>query len=407
MPKPSTSRTQYVWYMTGLTSFVIPMGIQAVLFPWLVVVQLQESASRLGMAQMATQLPGLFLILFGGLLADRIDQRKILISCHIVAAAPAAGLALAVYYGHLSYPVLIIYALVMGTVGPFMQPARDGMLNRIAGDELQRTVTITMGLTFGAQIFGYAAASFADRIGAVTILALQSAIVLSGAFICLKLMPSRPLAHDSAGKSRITQIKSGLRLVLGSNRMLPALIMIAVTSFFYGGSFFVLNPLIVRDIYGGSAVDISLCYGMFMCGTIVSTILLVTSGGLHLQGKGMLLAVFFGGFCLLLAALKLSFYGYLAALFIWGMCGGVSLSMGRTIMQESAPRDHLARVMSIFSLGNIGAMPLGTFTMGFCAAQIGSLASLIVAVAGVWLVATIVWVKTDLATLEPLSIPMD
>jgi hypothetical protein len=45
--------------------------------------------------------------------------------------------------------------------------------------------------------------------------------------------------------------------------------------------------------------------------------------------------------------------------------------------------------------------------MGFCAAQIGSLASLIVAVAGVWLVATIVWVKTDLATLEPLSIPMD
>lgn len=401
------SRIQYAWYMAGLTSFVIPMGIQAVLFPWLIAVQLQESASRLGMAQMATQLPGLFLILFGGLLADRVDQRKILISCHVIAAIPAAGLALALYLGHLSYSVLIIYALVIGTVGPFVQPARDGMLNRIAGDELQRTVTITMGLTFGAQIFGYVAASFADRIGAVIILLLQGTIVLSGALISMKLTPFRPLAHEPEGNTRLMQIRSGLRIVMGSNRMLPALMMIAVTSFFYGGSFFVLNPIIVRDIYNGSAADISLCYGMFMCGTIVSTILLVTSGGLHRQGRGMLLAIFIGGLCLLIASLKLSFYGYLMTLFLWGMCGGVSLSMGRTIMQEAAPRDHLARVMSIFSLGNIGAMPLGTFTMGYCATHIGPLASLTVAVAGVWLVAAIIWVKTDLASLEPLTIRMD
>ena len=105
--------------------------------------------------------------MFGGLLADRFDQRKILIGFHVIAAIPAAGLALLMYLDLLSYWALIGYALMMGTVGAFIQPARDGMLNRVAGDQLQRTVTVTMGLTFGAQIFGFAAASFADSIGAL------------------------------------------------------------------------------------------------------------------------------------------------------------------------------------------------------------------------------------------------
>ncbi len=49
-----------------------------ILFPWLGTVQLNESADRLGIAQMMTQLPGVVLILMGGLLADKIDPRKIL-----------------------------------------------------------------------------------------------------------------------------------------------------------------------------------------------------------------------------------------------------------------------------------------------------------------------------------------
>ncbi len=393
--------------MASMTSFVIPMGIQAVLFPWLVAVQLQESAGRLGLAQMATQLPGLFLILFGGLLADRVDQRRILISCHIVAAIPAAGLALVLYLGHLSYSVLILYALVMGTVGAFIQPARDGMLNRIAGRELQKSVTVAMGLTFGAQILGFLAASFADRIGAATILSLQCLILLSGAVISSRLTPSEPLPREASGHSRLLQIKSGLAIVLRSRRMLPAFVMMIAMSFFYGGSFVVLNPIIVRDIYGGGAVEISLCFGAFMVGTIVTTVLLVSSGGIVKQGRGLLLAIFFGGACLLVAALGLPFYGFLFMMFLWGICGGVAMSMGRTIMQESAPRDHLARVMSIFSLGNMGGLPLGAVSMGYCATQIGPLLSLAVAVTGIWLVAGFVWTRSDLASLEPPMIPID
>ena len=83
------------------------------------------------------------------------------------------------------------------------------------------------------------------------------------------------------------------------------------------------------------------------------------------------------------------------------------MSMGSTIMQEAAPRDHLARVMSIFSLGNMGGLPLGAVSMGYCATQIGPLLSLAVAVTGIWLVAGFVWTRSDLASLEPPMIPID
>jgi MFS family permease len=400
----SNLNKQFFWYMAGVTSFVIPMGIQTILFPWLVAVQLQESADRLGIAQMSTQLPGLFLILFGGLLADRFDQRKILIGFHVLAAIPAAGLALLLYLGLLSYWVLIGYALMMGTVGAFIQPARDGMLNRVAGDQLQKTVTVTMGLTFGAQIFGFLAASFADSIGAIPLLLLHSSIILSGALLSLMLKPAPPQPRKEDAGSRLNQIKKGLEVVIRSPRMGPALVMMMSVSVFYGGSFMVLNPIIVRDIYQGSASDISMSFAAFMAGTIVITILLVSLGGIKKQGRALMLAVFIGGIFLLIAATGLPFYGYLTALFFWGMCGGVAMSMGRTLMQESAPLEYRARVMSVFSLGSVGGMPLGALLMGFCAASIGPLMTLCVAVVGIWTVIALLWWKSNLAGLEPLSL---
>lgn len=399
----SRNTSQYLWYMAGVTSFVIPMGIQTVLFPWLVAVQLQESASRLGIAQMSTQLPGLFLILFGGLLADRVDQRKILISFHLVAAIPAAGLALVLYFDQLTYWALIVYALMMGTVMAFIQPARDGMLNRIAGDQLQKTVTITMGLTFGAQIFGFFAASFADSVGAGILLMLQSTILLSGAIISLKLTPFPPPVREMSGTSRFEQIKGGLKIVASSSRMAPTLILMMAMSFFYGGSFVVLNPIIVRDVYGGSAADISMSFAAFMVGTIFTMVVLVAAGGIHKQGRAMMLAIFIGGISLLVAASGLPFYGYLCTLSFWGICGGVAMTMGRTIMQESAPADFRARVISVFSLANLGGMPLGALFMGYCATVIGPLMTLVIAVFGIWMVLVILGLKSDLALVEPLA----
>ena len=125
-----------------------------VLFPWLVAVLLHEPAQRVGIAQMCGALPALFLILFGGVVGDRFDQRRILIALHVFGALPPLVMAVLIGNDLLSYELMIGYALIGGIVGAFSQPARDALLSRVAGERIQRTVTIVMAMQFGVQILG-------------------------------------------------------------------------------------------------------------------------------------------------------------------------------------------------------------------------------------------------------------
>ena len=388
-------KAQYRWYMIGVTSFVVPMGIQAILFPWLIAVQLEESAERLGLAQMAMQIPGLCLVLIGGLIADRWDARKILIVVHCLSVIPPLMLGMLIHEGLLSYYWMIGYALTMGMVTSFSQPARDSLLNRIGGDNLQRTVTVTMGITFGAQIIGFAAAGFAELLGASTLLVCQSLILLFGVIAAIMLPKSQVQAALPAGSGSVAAILDGLKVVYDSEQMRSAVLILASVGLFFGGLFMVLNPIVVRDVYDGGAREISMAFASFMVGTVFTTVALVAMGGLSNPSRGLLIALCCGGLSLTVATLGLPFYGYLLVILLWGVCGGVVMSMGRTIIQEQAPESHRARVMSVLSLANIGTMPFGAMLMGFCAGAFGALESFWVAIAGVWSVAGFVVVRTN------------
>ena len=75
-------------YLLANVGFLVPSGLVTIMFPWLIVVALHASPERVGIAQMITQLPGLFLLLFAGWVADRVEQRRILIISQLFAALP-------------------------------------------------------------------------------------------------------------------------------------------------------------------------------------------------------------------------------------------------------------------------------------------------------------------------------
>ena len=85
------------------------------------------------------------------------------------------------------------------------------------------------------------------------------------------------------------------------------------------------------------------------------------------------------------------------------MCGGVAISLGRAIVQESAPENYRARALSIYSLGTLGGSPIGAVSMGYFASVMDPLLGFIVAAAGVFLTVVIVWSKTSLSNVDRLS----
>lgn len=386
------------WYYLTVGVFVVPMGIQTVLFPWLITIELALGATELGFGQMALQLPALFLVLVGGFLADRFDAKRMLMSLYLLAAVPPVLLALLIFNGHLSYWWMLVFAVITGTINSFAQPARDKLLSSVAGTEVQKTVTIVMGLTFGAQILGYGAARFADTLGAVTLLGIMAVLLCLGFVAAGQLPETTTPGQLKAGMGEA--IADGLRIVKQSESMCASAILLASISLFYGGTFMVLNPLIVRDVYQGGAAEISLSFAMFMSGTILATVMLVVRGGMQNTGRALIVAVVVGGGMLTIASFGLAWAGYLATIFAWGCCGGVAMSMGRTIMQELAPETHRARVMSVFSLANVGCLPFGAALLGFSADIIGILPSFLLAAAGGWCSVLYILVKTNLVNIQ-------
>jgi MFS family permease len=350
---------------------------------------------------MAGQLPGLLLILFGGVIGDRFDQSRIMISMHLVAAAPPIVMAWAIAQGHLTYDLLVAFAVFGGIIGAIAQPARDAMLSRVAGPQIQRIVTGMIALQFSVQIVGFVIGGFADRIGAVPLLVFQGVVTGGGALAVTRIRIADPV-HPRRTTPVFRDIRDGLILALRSPRIAPAVLLTASIGLFFGPTFIVLLPLMLRDVYQGSSAGLAAVFGAIMVGTVFVTLYLVTRGGLHRQGRAMMCALLSGCLVLSLLAIGLPYWAFIAVIFVWGLGGGITMSMGRAIVQESAPPTHQARVLSVYSLGMLGGMPIGSLLMGYAIDLLGAQGAIWIPIVGV--TASVLWVylRTDFWRVVPL-----
>lgn len=367
------------WYLLGFLFWFTPLGIQAVLYPWLLVVHLNLPPDQVGFGQMALTLPAFFLVLIGGALADRLDGRKVLFALHILAAIPALALAWAVAKGHFSFTVLVCYGLAMGAITAFMNPARESLLTQVAGDNVQRTVILATAVQFGVQILGYLLASQAGWVGPAPILVLQACIILAGTYVASQLTPQPANPRRKAAGSRLQAILGGVPVARASPRIWPVLVLSFAGGCLYLGAFVVIVPLMIRQIYQGSAPEMALANICFMLGTVASTVFLLRRGGITRVGRAYTLAHLWGGTATLLClALGPPYPVMLLAMFTWGAGAGVGMSMGRTLLQENAPAAYRARILSLYQFGAMGGAPIGAVLTGYLVKLFGlSLASLL------------------------------
>jgi len=374
--------------------------MQSVLFSWLVVVVLHAPAEQVSVAQTSAMLPTLLLILIGGLAADRLDPRSVLVRLQALAAVPVLVLAAFVAGGSFGLMHLVLFGISIGTISAFTMPARDALLSRVAGDNLMHAVTMLTAVQFGAQAFGSLIAGAAGRVGGTAMLCLQAAVLLSGSLALSRLPPSEPNPHAARSRSPLHDIAAGLREVARTPKLrAPIALVLAVGSFFVG-PFMVLFPLLVRDVYQGGVGDLSLVLMMFPLGTIAGSVSLRTIGGIRRKGLAALLALIFGALNLAAVGIGLPFSGMVAATFLWGLGGSVFINCSRTLYQEAAPPAHRGRVLSVYQLGFMGGAPLGALLAGQIGQHIGSLHALWVFSAAMVLFVVLSWMFTDLAGME-------
>ena len=390
---PSGGRA-FPWYLAGIASWFSSYGMQTIVFPWLVAVVLHEPAARVGIAQMSLSAPSILLMMLGGAVADRADVRRLLVRGHLLAALPPLALAAAIANVGLSYAALIAYALAVGTLGAFIMPARDAMLGRVAGVDLGRAVAVMSATQFIAQLAGIAGGAAAGRIGAVALLVAQGAVLALGGLAALRLPPAPPVAR--AGESRLAAMRDGLREAMASPVIWPVLAAQLAVGILYVGAFFVILPLLVRDVYAGGSLELSLVSFCFWGGTIAATLAQIQLGSLRRPGRAILLALTMGAVVLAAMSLPLPLAGLLFLCLVWGLGAGVVITQGRTLVQTAAPASHRARVLSLFQLGLMGGAPIGALLIGYLTALTGPRAAAVYPAACMLLILAWLWSRSDL-----------
>jgi len=397
------------WYLGSTAFYLVPGGIQAVLFPWLIAVYLQESPIKVGIAQMAGPLPMLFLVLFGGWLGDRVDQRRLSVLLASLLAVPPLIVAVFFYVDVVTYELLLCWVVLVGSFGAFAQPARDAMLNRVAGENVQGVVTLVIGVQFGVQIVGFAIGSSADVVGPIGALCFMSFFMMCCAVTTHRLpaMPVEP--SDTQDESPLENIKAGLLVAWQSEKIRPAIILIFGIGLFFASSYMVILPLMVRDIFDGGASGIAMAYAANMLGTCTIIFFVMRRGGVARPGRALILGGVFSSLvvsCLYFELSELMFYG---VIYVWGMCGGISMTLSRAIVQEASPPTHRARILSVFMLGMMGGMPIGSAIIGVLVEYMGVRNAVLVPGLGMLLVIAYLYLATNLYDVkrQPFTVKVE
>ena len=381
------STTGYRWFTANVGSWYGAFGMQGVLFAWILVGELEAESRWVGTAQTASMLPSLFLLMIGGAIADRFDPRRLLIAIHLLAPLPVLVLAYAASQEALSIPIVIAFALSMGTLTAFANPAREALLARVAGDDLMSAISGMTAVQFGCQAVGSVVAGLARIIGSPVALVIHALVLASGA-IFAGFTPSQdqsdvlessrsgpknsatPLTPSPDWRETLAGMQEGLAIVGRTWELRGSLIAVFAVGIFFIGPFSVVLPLIIRDEYGGGVDQLALAMTLFPLGTISGSLVLRKFGLRH-KGRSMLIALACAAVLQASLGSGLPFWGFALATFGWGLGGAIFINGSRTIFQQHAPSAYRGRVLAAYQLGFTGGGPIGAFASGFIISEVG------------------------------------
>ena len=363
----------------GSTAFSgIAFAMQQLLLSWTLIGILEIPAGQVGLIQAAAGIPGIFVMLLGGVRADDKDPRTLLIRVYLFAPVLPLFLIGVVQFQQLSIQAVLLWALGMSFCVSYSSPAQQTILNRIASSSVQKAVSVATAVGFLVQIFGLCIAGTIDSFGLSPALAFQATCIILGAFAVRSLHPQPPVIKNT--ESPFKNLADGFKEIYKQRDIMQTLIINFASSVFNAGAFMTVFPFIVKEMYGGNAFLLSFLMVIFYVGATISNLLMIRVMPLVRPGRIFLIMQLSRMVILGLIWFEPVFWVFALACFGWGLNMGVTMTLARTIVQESATVEYRARIMSVYSLGLLGSAPIGALILGSLIDSLGILNALIPAI---------------------------
>ena len=352
----------------GTLSMMAGLQMQGIVRSFLTY-ELTSSPLILGAVNAGFAVPMLLLSLFGGVLADRADCKRIIQSFQALGALSALYLAIIVSLGRVTWGHLFAVSVVDGVIFSFMVPARNALIPRIVGTRL---VTNAMALNAGGMsattlLAPAIAGVLYARIGPAgvyfVITALGAASVLATG-----LIGYRDHAAGGASRPALREIREALAYIT-RKPLLVELLLIGLFTALLEFPFRAMLPVMIVDVYHRSADSLGLLLSVMGLGAIVGSLgvasLRVGKRGLVLIGGGVVAGIAMGGIALLpLYSVAIAFMVPL------GIGDAIRRSLNMALLIEATATSYRGRVASVYTM-NFGLMPLGVLPTGAVAELFG------------------------------------
>jgi len=384
----SSSQTfSFRHYLATIGSSNLAMGLHAVLYPWLVVGVLEESPSRLGLAQLAVLLPNLLFILPGGVISDRRHRGSWLAQLYMLYTLPIALLLGAIIYDQLTFTVLILFGMAFGTVSAFVQPARESLLGYASQTLMHQAVAKVVMIQFIAQGIGFAIAGQLEGLGLAVMLILQLGLFFLSSVLIKRSHPEmvadKSIVPDDVmdellpteklpPRKSLSELRAGFALFTSDKTLLHLLLLVSATGFLAFGVYLVGMPLLAREGYQGGAGLFALMQVSFTLGIVAANFSVSRQKDTFKRPGRLMIISFLGrGSLVFFIALLPNFWLLFPIIFAWGAFSGLSMTLGRTILHNQVPHSHRSRAASVYQLCLFGGAPLGAWVCGYAIEHTG------------------------------------
>ncbi len=359
----------YRLYASGQLVSLTGTWMQRVAQDWLVL-ELTNSGTALGIVTALQFAPTLLLSLFGGVLADRMDKRKLLLFTQSGLAVVALIMGLLDVAGVVRYWHVLVLAAVLGLITAIDTPVRQSFVVEMVGkDDLANAVALNATTFNSARIIGPAIAGvMITAVGtgwAFVGNAASSVAVLAGLLLMRtsELHPSPQLARGRG------QLRAGLQYVRGRTDLMLTMVLVFVIGTF-GLNFQVTTALMAKQVFHRTASGYGLLSTALAVGACVGAVL-ATRRTRRPSAMFLILSAFGFGVFEILSGLMPSFG--LTALLL-APCGLLMLAFSNAAnasVQMGVEPTMRGRVMALYFMCFMGGTPFGAPIVGWAASAFG------------------------------------
>jgi MFS family permease len=360
---PAFRHRNYRYYFLGQLVSMMGTWLQAVAQGWLVW-QLTNSAYMVGVIAALGFLPTLLFGIFGGVMVDWFNRKKLIQATQLLSMILALTLGVLTILGFVNLWVVGLFAFLLGIVNAIDMPARQAFTIELVGqDHLPSAIALNMGTFNTARVIGPAIAGLLIAFFGTGPAFILNGLSFIGPLIALHRIKVQPTEITRTHNNPLLSIWNGMKYTFSHKYIRNLLLFSAITSIF-GWSYATILPVIAQNVFHKDASGLGMLYSAAGVGAIVGTVFIS-----YYHSKFQVDKLILGGSFTFIIAIALfsiveNFILALPLLFFAGLGLSVQMAMINSTIQFHVKHNLRGRVMGLYSLFFVGMQPIGSFQVG-------------------------------------------